>query len=127
MPGRTVPSASSHLPKPVPGGPIRSTSPSTGSAGSRYSGGSHASTTSPPYLPPSVATGNAGHGPNRISEPHRQDAAQLAARGEAELGEYAAQVVSEGARDRNSRAPISGFDIARRRCNCDDRRGFRRY
>ena len=25
-------------------------------------------------LPPSVATGNAGHGPNRISEPHRSAA-----------------------------------------------------
>jgi hypothetical protein len=58
------------LPKPIPSGSTRSTSPSTRSAGSRYSGDSPASTTPPPYHP-ALLRGNAGHRPNRISEPHR--------------------------------------------------------
>jgi hypothetical protein len=53
------------LPKPIPSGPSRSTSQSTGSARSRYSADSPTSTTSPPYQPASLR-GNAGHHPNRI-------------------------------------------------------------
>ena len=62
-PGRTVPSASSPLPKPIPGGPNRSTSPTTGSAGSGSSADSSTSTTSLPDCP-RITT------PNRVSEPH---------------------------------------------------------
>jgi hypothetical protein len=64
LPGRTVPPASSPLPKPVPSGPNRSTSPRTGSTGSRFSADSPTSTTSQPDCP-QVTTSN------RISEPHR--------------------------------------------------------
>jgi hypothetical protein len=50
-------------PKPKPGGPNRSTSPSTGSAGSRSSAESPTSTTLPPDRLQVTTT-------NRISEPH---------------------------------------------------------
>lgn len=57
------PSASSPLPKPIPGSPNRSTSPTTGSTGSRYLVDSPTSTT---WLPncPRVTT-------NRVSEAHK--------------------------------------------------------
>jgi hypothetical protein len=45
------PSPSSIPPKPDPAGPLRSTSPSIGSAANRYSEASSASTASPPYRP----------------------------------------------------------------------------
>jgi putative transposase len=60
--GSWRPSASSHELKPAPGHPNRSTSPSTGSAGSRSSADSPTSTTLPPDCPQGT--------PNRISEPH---------------------------------------------------------
>ena len=69
-PGRTVPSGSSPLPKPIPGDPDRSTSPSTRSAGSRSSADSPTSTASPPDHP-RAATETQVTTPNRISEPHR--------------------------------------------------------
>ena len=53
------------LPKPIPGDPNRSTSPSTGSAGSKSSADSPTSTTSLHDCPP-VTT------PNRVFEPHNR-------------------------------------------------------
>jgi transposase len=58
QPDRIVPSASSPLPKPTPGHPNRSTSPTTGSAGNKSSADSPTSTTSPPYQ---RCYGKAGH------------------------------------------------------------------
>src|ERR1700722_12665527 len=63
--GHIGPSASSPLPKPIPSGPSRLTSPITGSARGGYSGDSYTSTTSPPDCSPGA--------PNRISEPHTPD------------------------------------------------------
>jgi transposase InsO family protein len=68
-PGRTVPLASSPRLKPAPGH-RRSTSPSTGSAGSRSSADSRTSTRSPPDILRMLRE-DAGQRPNRVFEPNR--------------------------------------------------------
>lgn len=75
QPGRTVPSASSHQLKPAVSLQNRSISRTSGSATSRSSGDSPRQ-----YyiaaLPSRVATKNAGHHPNHISEPRRRSRPQ---------------------------------------------------